>query len=132
MNRSLVGFVLSAVVSTAACSCAGEGRLRSPWDMKKVALTDALYACPEAPHLSPDLTTSGFYSDSKGSIIDPLKWKAYGESAGPYKKLGDLTSAAADAYQTTGSKQAAACVLRLEKAAALDRVLTGKMSSSQA
>jgi len=132
MNRSLVGFVLGAVVSAGPCGCLAEGRLHSPWDTKKVALTEVPYACPEAPHLSPDLTTSGFYSDSNGSIIDPVKWKAYGESSGPIKKLGDLTSAAADAYRATGSKQAAMCVLQLEKVAALDHVLTGKMSSSQA
>jgi len=83
-------------------------------------------------HLSPDLTTSGFYSDSKSSVIDPVKWKAYTESAGPYKKLGDLAVAAADAYRATGSKQAAKCVLKLEKTAALDKAFTGKMSSNQA
>jgi poly(beta-D-mannuronate) lyase len=40
--------------------------------------------------------------------------------------------AAADAYRATGSKEAAQCVLQLEKTAALDNVFTGKMSSSQA
>jgi poly(beta-D-mannuronate) lyase len=95
-------------------------------------MTDAAYACPQPAHLSADLTTSGFYSDSKGSIIDPVKWKAYSESAGPYKKLGQDAVDAADAYRATGSRQAAACVLRLEKTAALDKAFTGKMSSSQA
>ena len=45
--------------------------LRSPWDGKDVKLTDASYACPAIVHLSPDLTTDRFYSDSKSSIIDP-------------------------------------------------------------
>jgi hypothetical protein len=51
--------------------------LRSPWDGKDVKLTDASYTCPAIVHLSPDLTTDRFYSDSKSSIIDPEKWKAY-------------------------------------------------------
>jgi len=132
MNRLCIGFLLGASLMAATLPCRAEKALRSPWDMKKIAVTDAAYMCPEPPHLSPDLTTSGFYSDSKSSIIDPVKWKAYSESSGPYKRLGDLVSAAADAYQTTGSRLAAACVLRLEKTAALDKVFTGKMSSSQA
>jgi len=132
MNRISIGILVGVGLMAAALSCRAEKALRSPWDMNKVTTTDAAYTCPELPHLSPDLTTSGFYSDSKSSIIDPVKWKAYSESAGPYKRLGDLVSAAADAYQTTGSRQAAECVLRLEKAAALDKVFTGKMSSSQA
>jgi len=112
--------------------CVAQAPLRSPWDMKKITVTDAAYTCPKIVHLTPDLTTSGFYSDSKGSVIDPVKWKAYSETAGPFKELGNQATAAADAYQTTGSKQAAQCVLQLEKTAALDKAFTGKMSSSQA
>lgn len=112
--------------------CAAEPRLRSPWDGVAVKLTDAAYACPEPVRLTPDLTTSGFYSDSKSSIIDPAKWKAYSESSGPVKKLGQEAVDAADAYLKTGSRQAAECVLKLEKTAALDKALTGKMSSNQA
>ena len=100
--------------------------------MKKVKVTDAAYTCPAAIHLSADLTTNSFYSDSKGSIIDPVKWKAYQESSGPVKQLGQDANDAADAFQTTGSKAAAECVLTLEKTAALDHALTGKMSSNQA
>ena len=131
-NRFFARLSLGVAFMAAAACCSAEKPLRSPWDMKKVTLTDAVYTCPDGPHLSPDLTTSGFYSDSKGSVIDPEKWKAYAESSGPYKKLGDLAVTAADAYQATGSKQAAACVLHIEKIAALDKVLTGKMSSNQA
>lgn len=106
--------------------------LRSPWDLQPVQLTDAAYACPQPAHLSPDLTTEGFYSDSKGSIIDPVKWKAYAESSGPYKKLGNDVVTAADAYRNTGSRAAAECVIRLLSAAAADGVFTGRMSSRQA
>ncbi|HEU5351911.1 MAG TPA: alginate lyase family protein [Terracidiphilus sp.] len=107
-------------------------RLRSPWDSLPVTLTTAPYACSPIVHLSPNLTTSGFYSDKKGSIIDQAKWKAYGESSGPYKKLGQEVVDAADAYRTTGSRQAALCAIEHMLAAAHDGVFTGKMSSNQA
>lgn len=107
-------------------------RLRSPWDVEDVKLTDAAYACPEPEHLSPDLTTDGFYSDRKSSIIDPAKLKAYTASSGPYKRLGNQAVDAADAYRTTGSRAAAQCVLKLLNTAAADGVFSGKMSSRQA
>jgi poly(beta-D-mannuronate) lyase len=106
--------------------------LRSPWDGKNVKLTDASYACPAIVHLSADLTTDRFYSDSKSSIIDPEKWKAYVASSGPYKDLGQRVVDAADAYRTTGSRKAAECAIRHMDAGAKDGVFTGKMSSNQA
>jgi poly(beta-D-mannuronate) lyase len=123
------GYVL---IFALAQMCAAESSMRSPWDMKKIKVTDTAYTCPQPIHLTPDLTTDSFYSDAKGSIIDPVKWKAYQESSGPVKKLGQDAVDAADAYQATGSGLAAECVLKFEKTAALDQALTGKMSSSQA
>jgi poly(beta-D-mannuronate) lyase len=106
--------------------------LRSPWDGRSVKITDAAFSCPAIVHLSPDLTTSGFYSDKKGSIIDPEKWKAYAATSGPYKKLGQEIVDAADAYRETGSREAAGCAIQHMLAAAQDGVFTGKMSSNQA
>jgi len=106
--------------------------LRSPWDGKSVRLTNVAYACPPVNHLSPDLSTDRFYSDSKSSVIDPAKWKAYVESSGPVKQLGQQIVDAADAYRTTGSREAAECAAGHMDAAAKDRVFTGKMSSNQA
>ena len=96
--------------------------LRSPWDGKDVRLTGVPYACPALQHLSPDLTTDRFYSDSKSSVIDPEKWKAYVASSGPYKDLGQQIVDAADAYRTTGSREAAECAIRHTEAAAMDGV----------
>ncbi|HTV03751.1 MAG TPA: alginate lyase family protein [Acidobacteriaceae bacterium] len=107
-------------------------RLRSPWDGRPVTLTDAAYVCPAIQHLSPNLTTNGFYSDKRGSIIDPVKWKEYAETAGPYKKLGQEVVDAADGYRTTGSREAAECAIAHMVVAAKDGVFTGKMSSNQA
>ena len=109
-----------------------EQPLRSRWDMDPVKPTNIPYQCPAVVQLSRDLTTDGFYSDSKSSVIDPAKWKAYSESSGPYKSLGNEAVAAADAYRITGSRAAAECVLKLLSSAAADGVFTGKMSSRQA
>jgi len=126
MNRL---FLLAAALLPLAAHAAP---LRSPWDGKPVKLTDASYACPAVVHLSPDLTTNRFYSDAKSSVIDPEKWKAYVATSGPYKELGQRIVDAADAYRTTGSREAADCAIRHMEAAAKDGVLTGKMSSNQA
>ncbi|MGC1460631.1 MAG: alginate lyase family protein [Terracidiphilus sp.] len=132
MRRADALVIECAFIFAFAQVCAAVKPLRSPWDMKKINVTDAAYTCPAPIHLSADLTTNSFYSDSKGSIIDPVKWKAYQESSGRVKQLGQDAVDAADAFQATGSRQAAECVLKLEKTAALDKALTGKMSSNQA
>jgi poly(beta-D-mannuronate) lyase len=124
--------LLISAVGMAVPSSLAQRPLGSPWDASKVNLTGARYQCPAPVYLSADLTTDGFYSDNKSSVIDPVKWKAYVESSGPYKNLGDQAVAAADAYQTTGSRAAAECVLKLLDTAAADGVFTGKMSSRQA
>lgn len=123
---SAILFFLPALTSMA------DTRLRSPWDGHSVNLTDAPYICPAVVHLSADLTTSGFYSDGKSSVIDSEKWKAYTESSGPYKELGNRIVDAADAYRSTGSRAAAQCAIQFTEAAAKDGVFTGKMSSGQA
>jgi len=130
--QTRVMLVLTALCLLSVLPMYAESKLRSPWDGHPVKLTDAPYSCPAIAHLSPDLTTNGFYSDSKSSIIDPEKWKAYTATAGPYKDLGSRIVDAADAYQTTGSRTAVDCVLQHMNAAAKDSVFTGKMSSNQA
>src|ERR1700739_1974701 len=123
----------SALLALVLIPLAAQGaRLRSPWDGKPVTMADAAYACPAIRHLSPNLTTNRFYSDSRVSIIDRVKWKAYVASAGPYKELGLQVVDAADAYRTTGSREAARCAIEHMTAAAKDGVFTGKMSSNQA
>ena len=122
----LMALVLLPVAANAAQP------LRSPWDAKPVTLTDAAYNCPPIAHLPRDLTTDRFYSDSKSSVIDPDKWKAYVASSGPVKQLGQEIVDAADAYRTTGSRQAAQCSILHMDTAAVDGVFTGKMSSNQA
>jgi poly(beta-D-mannuronate) lyase len=108
--------------------------LRSPWDGKRIAPIQVLYACPEVAHVAPDLTTDGFYrlDDPTHSIIDPVRQAAYRKSADPVKNVGMQIVKAADAYRTTGSRMAAQCAMTQIVTLAKDRALTGKMSSSQA
>lgn len=132
MNHALRGAVLLVGYWIGLCGIASAAHLRSPWDLHSVAMTEDAYQCPAVVHLPPDLKTDGFYSDGKSSLIDPVKWKAYAASSGPYKELGQRTVDAADAYRTTGSRAAAQCALTLMTSAASDGVFTGKMSSRQA
>lgn len=128
-SRTLVALILLPGFAFAGSARA---QLRSPWDGHPITPSDAPYVCPPIVHLSPDLTTNAFYGDSKGSVIDPAKMAAYAASSGPYKKLGQVIVDAADAWRSTGSRTAAACVIRHAQAAARDGVFTGRMSSRQA
>jgi len=123
-----------ALILAGALSAVGNAQvqLRSPWDGHPVTPTNAPYDCPAVVHLSPNLTTDGFYSDGRSSVIDPEKMKAYAASSGPYKNLGQVIVNAADAWRSTGSRAAAECALTHMEAAAQDGVFTGKMSSRQA
>lgn len=115
-------------------TAAAEQPLRSPWDGKSVAMTSAPYNCPATPNIPPDLITDGFYrlDDPTHSIIDPARQAAYQKSSGPVKVAGQAVVAAADAYRTTGSQQAAECALKFIAAMAEQHSLAGKMSSNQA
>jgi poly(beta-D-mannuronate) lyase len=108
--------------------------LRSPWDGKPVATTDAAYPCGTVTHIAPDLVTDGFYrlDDPTHSIIDPVRQAAYNASSNPVKAAGMAIVSAADAYRTLGSRQAAQCAMSRIVTMAQDKSLSGKMSSSQA
>lgn len=118
-------------------SCAGfahTSRLRSLWDENTVRPTDVPYSCPSVTIPPVDLVTEGFYADNDPthSIVDPVKMKAYAESSGPVKQEGNQVVAAADAFRTTGSLNAARCVIHHMELEARSRSLTGRMSSRQA
>ncbi|MDP9049394.1 MAG: alginate lyase family protein [Acidobacteriota bacterium] len=110
------------------------GPLVSPWDADPVTLSRVPYQCPQPAHLPVDFVTDGFYAlnDPTHSIIDPVRQKEYDRTSGPVKHEGDVVVASADAFRTTGSEQAAACVIHHLEVEARERALTGKMSSSQA
>ena len=128
-KRVAVLLVLSAGLRNVSAAT-----LVSPWTAHPVALTSVSYHCPAVPRLAVDLVTDGFYADNDPthSIIDPVKQKAYQESAGPVKREGDVLVAGADDFRLTGSRQALECVISHLEGLAREHALTGKMSSSQA
>jgi len=102
-------------------------RLRSPWDFAKVFPANTPYNCPAPPEFSRTLNLDGYYTDNKYSIIDQKKLAQFNEnSAGP-THLGQYASLAADAWLSTGSRPAAACVYSLLAAAAQADAWDGKM-----
>ncbi|HEX5284288.1 MAG TPA: alginate lyase family protein [Bryocella sp.] len=123
-----------ATFQSASLLAAAAAPLRSPWDAHPVHTTNAAYTCPTPAHLPVNFVTNGFYADNDPthSIIDPVKQKAYNETSGPVKHEGNVIVAAADAFRTTGSTEAARCVLQHLEADARGNALTGKMSSGQA
>jgi len=108
--------------------------LRSPWDGKPVAATEAAYACPAIAHIASDLVTDGFYrlDDPTHSIIDPVRQEAYRKSSDGVKAVGMGVVKAADDYRTTGSRKAAQCAMAQIVTLAQESSLAGKMSSNQA
>ena len=125
-------FVILCLFFVTATFAFASTSLRSPWDARRVELSASQYTCPQVEHLSPNVTMQGYYIDSKSSIVDPARWKAYGEASAPYRRLGQSIVNAADDYRATGSKAAGLCALQLMDAAAQDGVFTGTMSSRQA
>ncbi len=133
-NTSAIGYCAVLWLFFPASVSASAQTLRSPWDGKPVALTDAAYTCPAIAHIAPDLVTDGFYrlDDPTHSIIDPVRQEAYRKSSEPVKNIGMQIVKAADAYRTSGSRTAAQCAANQIVALAQDHALTGKMSSNQA
>jgi len=106
--------------------------LVSPWDVKPVALTDAPYDCPAPMHPPANINVGGsYYTDSHRSIPDPEKKKNYMEAKAPYDAFTKIIVEAADAYQTTGSRQAALGAASLLESAAKDNFMGGSCTTGQ-
>jgi poly(beta-D-mannuronate) lyase len=132
-KRSL-SFSAFACLAICVAPQANGASLQSPWDGSPVKATEKPYTCPAVVPLPVDFVTNNYYADNDPthSIIDPVKAKAYAETAAPVKHDGDVVVATADAYRNTGSLAAARCVIEHMEANARNRSLTGKMSSNQA
>jgi poly(beta-D-mannuronate) lyase len=129
LGKSFCYLLLIAVC--VALPGAGATSLQSPWDLHPVMISDRPYSCPAAVHLSPNLTSSGYYTDSHHSVIDPGAQEQYKEATAPYQDVTKKIVDAADTYQTTGSRAAAECAASLIDSAAKDRFLDGSMNGSQ-
>lgn len=106
--------------------------LRSPWDIHPILPKAGSYDCPSLPPLPKDIVASSFYSDSKHSVIDPARLAAYRAAQRPYMETMKEAENAADAYQQTGNRAAAACVLQILDKDAAASSMTGSMSTNQA
>jgi len=120
---------LCAGLSAAA---ADKTPLQSPWDAHPVVVTDAPYTCPAVPELPHNFSTNSYYTDAHHSIIDPALKKKYEDSVKGIEDVSRAVVKAADAYQTSGSRAAAQCVVELLNSLAEQKVLTGRMDGGQA
>lgn len=123
----LFAFALALVAPAAAQT----EHLRSPWDDRLIAATDAPYQCPAPPEFAKTLHADGYYTDSHMSVIDPAKKAAFDKATGAPTHLGQSVGLAADAYLSKGSRAAAACVYSLLDAAAKADAWAGEMPQSQ-
>jgi poly(beta-D-mannuronate) lyase len=103
------------------------GKLRSPWDSAKVTPTNVAYACPAPPPFARTVDVQPYYTDKHASVIDPQKLAAFQKGSEAPTHLGQFAGAAADAYLSKGSRDAAVCVYTLLDAAAKAEAWTGKM-----
>jgi poly(beta-D-mannuronate) lyase len=106
--------------------------LRSPWDAHPVALTTAPYTCSLVAPMPHDIVAYDYYSDSKHSIIDPTRYAAYQAASRQYGDVEEAVERAADNFQGTGSREAAACAAQILLQQAQAKSMTGSMSSNQA
>jgi poly(beta-D-mannuronate) lyase len=117
------------LATAAATATAQDDKLRSPWDGRKVVLTDAAYECPAPPAFAKTVEIGTYYIDSKASVIDPKKKAEYDKAAQASGDLSRAAALAADAYLAKGSRAAALCVYSLLDAAAKADAWDGKMDN---
>jgi len=129
MRRVAIACLLAVLWSNCASA---QDALRSPWDVHPVKVTGARYDCGKDIDLTHDITLADYYSDAKHSIIDPARHAAYEAAAAPFQALLKSTEAAADEFQQSGSREAAACVVHLLAVVAREDAMTGAMSTNQA
>ena len=120
MRTIICMFAILAMARGVASAGAQAGPLRSPWDGRKVVLTDAAYECPAPPPFAKTMEIGTYYIDSKASVIDPKKKAEYDKAANVYLDLSRAAATAADAYLDKGSRAAALCVYSLLDAGELD------------
>jgi poly(beta-D-mannuronate) lyase len=105
-------------------------RLRAPWDGLKIAPSDVPYHCPDPPAFTRTLDVQGYYTDKKYSITDVQKEAEFQKSVEGPTHLGQFAGLAADAWQSKGSRAAAACVYSLLSEAAKADAWNGKMPTN--
>jgi len=123
--------VASAFIFLASASAIA-APLRSPWDLKPVTAKDSGYTCPTIITLPKDIDASSFYTDDKKSEIDPKLYARYNAAQEQFRGVTAQSIDAAEKFRSSGSRAAAACVLKILDSEADAQAMTGKMSSNQA
>lgn len=96
-----------------------------------LACAQASAACGPAPAVVRDIDANGYYSDSRHSIVDPVR-KARNEAAvRPVNDYLDGVARAANAWQRGGAAQDARCALGWMAAWADQDGLLGQMTTEQ-
>lgn len=129
MRYTLWQIAASVFLLTAAIAGAQNDKLRSPWDDRKIALSDTPYDCPAPPPFAKTLEIGTYYVDSHASVIDPKKKAEFDKASNAYLDLSRAATLAADAYLENGSRAAAICVYSLLDAAAKANAWDGKMDN---
>ena len=123
-------FLASLFVLPSLALHASPAPLRSPWDVVKIVPEDVPYNCPEPPVFGRTLEVKGYYTDKKNSITDLAREAAFQKSVEGPTHLGQFAGLAADAWQSKGSRAAAACVYTLLGAAAKADAWDDKMPTN--
>ena len=106
--------------------------LLSPWDMHQVASTQVAYKCPETVEIAPTISILDKNYKANPNTSPEVQAAAYGESSVAITQLASHVVRAADAYQQTGSTQAAKCAAEFLGEAAFDHAMAGWMTSEDA
>ncbi len=120
------------LIAPRAKAAGAKDTLHSPWDTHPVVLTAAPYACSQVAPMPHDIVAFDYYSDPKHSVIDPTRYAVYQAASRQYGDVEEAVERAADNFQSTGSREAAACAAQILFAQAQAKSMTGSMSSNQA
>ncbi|TNM60803.1 alginate lyase family protein [Aliirhizobium smilacinae] len=125
--------VVLAIISVGKTTVIAAEPLHSPFDQvpEQPSSTGYEQACPLAPHLPADLSTTSYYDDAAHSHIDPARQRAYKQATDILQTAARKVEAMADRYRTTGSEAAAACAASWLEAFAQAGALGGKMAGNQ-
>ena len=129
MRMFLSMFAVLVMAVATATAGAQDDKLRSPWDGRKVVLTDTAFVCPAPPAFAKSLEIGPYYVDSKASVIDAKKKAEFDKASQAPMDLSRAVALAADAYLDKGSRTAAVCVYSLLDAAAKADAWDGKMDN---
>lgn len=124
----LITFTLAALTAIPALAAP----LKSPWDTP-ITPTNISYECPALMHLSPDIDANSPYKkgDPTHSIIDPEAQARNQRLVEPFYTVKKHVTEAADAFLSTGSREAAQCAITQITTMATENSMNGTVPPGQ-